>query len=127
MAQDAAPDLPLDVPSHADTIKLADKIDPFDPTGNRLDDQLSFRRWVSAITLRAPVASDIKDYGQAKFALASSEGVEKKELRAHLAAILRASTRGVAADLLMGIEDERDGIAMFKALMEEFGGKYDDG
>ena len=50
---DDAP-LPIDVSSHADTMKFAEKIDPFDPTGDRTDTQLKFRRYVHTIALRSP-------------------------------------------------------------------------
>ena len=119
--------LPPDVPSHADTMKFADKIDPFDPTSNRVDTQLMFRRYVQAVALRSPATKDIRGYGRVTFDLAALTGDEKKELRSHLATFLLHSTRGAASDLLMGVDDQEDGRTMLLSLVEEHGVKYDGG
>ena len=73
--------LPIDVPSHADTIKFPDKIDPFDPTSGRIETQLKWRRFVHTAALRSPATEDIRGYGRAGFAPSTFEGTEKKELR----------------------------------------------
>ena len=70
---------------------------------------------------------DIRGYGRAGFALSTFEGIEKKELRQHIATIILISTRGCASDLLMSAEDQRDGRTLFPTFVEEYGGKYDDG
>ena len=56
-------DVPLltDVSSHTNTIKFADKIDPFDPTGGRTETQLKSRRYVHTIAFRSPTAADIRE------------------------------------------------------------------
>ena len=64
---DVIPPLPDDapllagVPSHADTMKFTDKIDPFDPTGGRTETQLKSRRYVHTIAFRSPTAADIRE------------------------------------------------------------------
>ena len=55
--------LSIDVPSYADTMNFADKIDPFDPTSDRTETQLEFRRFVHTAALRSPVTTDIRGYG----------------------------------------------------------------
>ena len=59
---DDAP-MPIGVPSHCDIIKFADKIDPFDPTGDRTEMQLKFRRYVHTIALRSPETAGVRGYG----------------------------------------------------------------
>ena len=71
---------PNGVPSHTDTIKFAGEIDPFDPTGDRAETQLKFRRYVYTIALRSPTTVDIQGYGPAGFALSTLEVFEKKGL-----------------------------------------------
>ena len=119
--------LPTDVSSHANTMKLANNIDPFDPTGGRTEMQLKFRRYVHTIALRSPTTVDIRGRGQAGFALFTLESVEKKELRKHLATVLLISPRGAASDLLMSTQDQQGGRVIFLILVEEYGGKHDDG
>ena len=119
--------LPPDVLLHANTMKFADKIDLFDPMSDRVETQLKFRRFVHTIALRSPTTADIREYRRTTFALSTFKGVEKKELRKHLATALRISTRGGAIDLLMSIEDQQDGHALFLIPVEEYCGKYDDG
>ena len=55
--------LPLDVPSHLDTMKFADKIDPFDPTSDRIETQPKWRRFVHTVALRSPATGNIRGYG----------------------------------------------------------------
>ena len=43
--------LPIDVPSHADTVKFVDKTGPFDPASDRVETQPKFRRFVYTATL----------------------------------------------------------------------------
>ena len=49
-----------DVPSHVDTMKFADKIDPFDPASERVETQLKFRCLVHTIALRSPATADVR-------------------------------------------------------------------
>ena len=53
------------------------------------------------------------------FDLSTLGGVEKKELRSHLATVLLISTRGGASGLLMSVEDRKDGRTMFLTFVEE--------
>ena len=109
--------LPPDVPSHADTMKFADKIDSFDPTSDRAENQLQFRRYANAIVPRSPGTKAIREYGRRDFDLAALAGGEQTEMRKHLATILLVSTRGPAVDLLMGADDPEDGRALFLTLV----------
>ena len=43
--------LPIDVPSHAGTVKFVDKTGPFDPASDRVETQPKFRRFVYTATL----------------------------------------------------------------------------
>ena len=118
--------LPIDLPSHADTMKFTEKIEPFDPTGERITMQLKWRRYVSSVALRSPAILDIRDYGHAAFALSALEGPKKAALRGHIATILLMSTRGSASDLLMSANDHRRGRPnAVLLLVEEYGGKHD--
>ena len=108
-------------------MKFADKIDLFDPTSNRVDSQLLFRRYVQAVALRSPATKDIRRYGRVTFDLSTLAGDEKKELRSHLATVLLISTQGAASDLLMSVGEQEDVRNMFLIPVEEYGGKCDDG
>ena len=55
--------LPIDVPSHAGTMKFADKIDPFDPTGDHTKTQLKFWRYVHTTALRSPKTAGMRGCG----------------------------------------------------------------
>ena len=110
-ADDAA--VPVDLPSHTDTIKFADKIEPFNPTSNRVETQLKFRRYVHTIALRSQKTRAIRGCGRAGFALSTFEGGDMKEMRAHLATVLLISTREAASDLLKSIDGQQDGRALF--------------
>ena len=108
-------------------MKFVGKTNPFDPTGDRTETQLKFRRYVHTITLRSPTTADIRGYGRAGFALSTLEGVEKKDLRQHIATALLISTRGAANGLLVSTEDQQDSRELCLIFMKECGGKHDDG
>ena len=94
-------------------MKLANNIDPFDPTGGRTEMQLKFRRYVHTIALRSQKTRAIRGCGRAGFALSTFEGGDMKEMRAHLATVLLISTREAASDLLKSIDGQQDGRALF--------------
>ena len=70
--------LPADVASHADTMKFADKIDPVDPTSDRIETQPRFRRFVHNAALRSPATVDIRECGRAGFTLSTFESAERR-------------------------------------------------
>ena len=51
-------ELPPDVPTHAETSKLAEKIGPFRPTSGRAERQLLSRRYVTQIVFRTPTVAE---------------------------------------------------------------------
>ena len=58
-----APGAPMEVPIHAETLKLTDKIEAFLPTNDRGETPRLLRRYVAQIALRSPVVGAIRDYG----------------------------------------------------------------
>ena len=52
----------LDVPSHAETMKFTDKIEPSESTGERAATQLLLRRYTTNIVFRSPVMASIRSY-----------------------------------------------------------------